>query len=433
MSNIKKQKKVENNQTSQTQELEIKTIINIYNKAENLEYDELQHLIQNVYKKDLLNIVLKKIFENAKEVTEPMVNIIRTLTNQGVELDYQDEFSGNTFLMNACTRNWYEIAELIINKKPNLINVLNHKRKNCLFFAINSGSGLNKKNIDLIHLLLKNGVNLNHREKFYGDSCLSLALKQKNIQIAALLLQYGADPNINIGEDKNTPLHICCENLSKDLCNLLIINKANPFIKNTKNITAIDILSEKLESIDDKITEEYINVCSLKDNLEKLISDISVFNHNNPNSENINRSTTSNTLVEHEKDTLIKSNIKKIQETKTNNSDSKKHTTYTKNISYIKKLRDNYFKNYNLHNDEGSSNYRFSKKLIKDFMKNSKKNLNANVPCNLNNKCNEQNNTGHHLQQFPDLIEIPTSFMNLKNPKFIGENKNKNFEPPKGK
>ena len=407
MSNIKKQKKVENNHTSQTQELEIKTIINIYNKAENLEYDELQQLIQNVYKKDLLNIVLKKIFENAKEVTEPMINIIKTLTNQGVELDYQDEFSGNTFLMNACAKNWYEIAELIINKKPNLINVLNHKRKNCLFFAINSGSGVIKKNIDLIHLLLKNGVNLNLREKFYGDSCLSLAVKQKNIQISALLLQYGADPNINIGEDKNTPLHICCENLSKDLCNLLIINKANPFIKNCKNITAIDVLSEKMESLDNQ-SEEYMNILQLKDNLEKLISDISGFNQNNTNSGNF-QSTTSNTRAEPENDALIKSNIKKIQDT--NSSDKQQ-----KNISYIKKLRDNYFRD-----DEGSSNYRFSKKLVKDYMKNSKKKLSSNM----NKKSNE--NSGHHLQQFPDLIEIPTSFMNLKNHKFVNENQNKNY------
>jgi len=424
--NIKKQKKADNNH-AQTQELEIKTIINIYNKAENLEYEELQQIIQNVNKKDLLNIVLKKIFENAKEVTEPMINIIKTLINLGVELNYQDEFTGNTFLMNACAKNWFEIAELIISKKPSLINVLNHKRNNCLFFAINSG--LNKKNIDLIHLILINGVNPNHREKFYGDSCLSIAVKQKNIQIAALLLQYGADPNINIGEDKNTPLHICCENLSKDLCNLLIINKADPFIKNNKNISAIDVLAEKLTTIDNKDSEEYNNVFYLKENLDKLITDIAEFNHTN---ENINRSTTSNTNVESnnglEYDKLIKSNIKKVQDTKIDNK-----IQIRKNISYVKKLRDNYFKNCELLNDEGPSNYRFSKKIIKDYMKNSKNKLSANV--SLTKKSNEQINTGHHLQQFPDLIEIPTSFMDLKNSKYLsysGDN-NTQLNNAKGK
>lgn len=252
------------------QEVEIKTVILMYNKADNLEFSNLIDILQKQYiTKEMANIMLKKIIFNLNEFNDEAKQTIKLLISHGAIFSQIEDGSGYTALMHACFKGFSELVCLILNESaPDEINKVNKQNRNCLFFSILSPEA--KNNLDMIHLLLKNHVNVNLRENLFGDSCLSISVKNCFHQITALLLQYGADPNIKLGSTKNTLLHICSSYLYKDLMNLLLINKADPFIKNDLNQTPLDILEGILKAED--ILEEAKTICtSMHDNLVKIM------------------------------------------------------------------------------------------------------------------------------------------------------------------
>jgi ankyrin repeat protein/predicted nucleotidyltransferase len=252
------------------QVVEIKTVILMYNKADNLEFSNLIDILQKQYiTKEMANIMLKKIIFNLNEFNDEAKQTIKLLISHGAIFSQIEDGSGYTALMHACFKGFSELVCLILNESaPDEINKVNKQNRNCLFFSILSPEA--KNNLDMIHLLLKNHVNVNLRENLFGDSCLSISVKNCFHQITALLLQYGADPNIKLGSTKNTLLHICSSYLYKDLMNLLLINKADPFIKNDLNQTPLDILEGILKAED--ILEEAKTICtSMHDNLVKIM------------------------------------------------------------------------------------------------------------------------------------------------------------------
>ena len=246
------------------QEVEIKTVILMYNKADNLEFTNLIEVLQKQYiTKEMANIMLKKIIFNLNELSEEAKQTIKLLITHGAIFSQIEDGSGYTALMHACFKGFSELVCLILDESAHdEINKVNKQNRNCLFFSILSQEA--KNNLDMIHLLLKSNVNVNLRENLFGDSCLSIAVKNSFLQITALLLQYGADQNIKLGPNKNTLLHICCTCLYKDLMSLLLINKADPFIKNDLNQTPLDILEGILKAED--ILEENKSICTLMHN-----------------------------------------------------------------------------------------------------------------------------------------------------------------------
>lgn len=233
---------VKQDKQNRSQEMEIKTIINLYNKADNQQYSELIQIIQsNPVRKDVLSYLLKRLFDNNQDTNEEMVKLIKIIMDLGVNLNIEEEMTKNTLLMAACFKGWTSVVELILQKKPDEVNRTNSQQKNCLFFAI--ASQRSKGNLDMIHLLLKNGANPNLKENFYGDTCFSLVVRQNNLEISSLLLQYGANPNIQVGDLGITPLHLACKNLNINLVSLLLINKANPRITNKNNETCLDLIN----------------------------------------------------------------------------------------------------------------------------------------------------------------------------------------------
>lgn len=250
-------------------EVEIKTVIQLHSKADNLDYGSLiKILTTEPITKEIAIIVLKKILVNATSLSNEAVKTLQLLISLGANFDLLEDGDGCTALMTACSKGSEELAEFIIQECPDQINKTNKQQRNCLFYAINSSNA--RHNLELIHKLLKAGVNPNHRENLHGDSSLSLAVKNGYCQISSLLLQYGADPNILLGNNNHTLLHFVCENLNIDLLSILLINRANPFIKNNEGELPIDILYNKLN--DPNISKENSALCMAMMQLVNKIS-----------------------------------------------------------------------------------------------------------------------------------------------------------------
>ncbi len=239
------------------QELDIKTVILIYNKADNLELSDLNQLLdKEQITIDMANTILKKIFFKLENFSQEAYQSISCLLNFGAKFENIEAENGYTALMHACFKSFIDLVNIIISNCPTEINKVNKQNRNCLFYAITSPFA--NKNLDLIHVLLKNNININQRENIIGDSSLSISVKSNLLQISALLLQYGANPNIKVGSNKESLLHIACSTLNMEMMSLLLINKADCSLLNEDEKTPLDIL---LSMQDNLKTEDEISIC----------------------------------------------------------------------------------------------------------------------------------------------------------------------------
>lgn len=75
----------------------------------------------------------------------------------------------------------------------------------------------------------------------HGGTALMVAIHVQKLDVAAFLLENGADPNIAIPEDGTTPLHVAVEMGSLDAVKLLCSCGANPQAKNKAGETPLSL------------------------------------------------------------------------------------------------------------------------------------------------------------------------------------------------
>lgn len=117
-----------------------------------------------------------------------------------------------------------------------------------------------------------------------GITLLFIAMNNENFTLAKELLEGGANPNLQSGVDKNTPLHLFFTIqrtlLFTDTLKALLEHRADLFIKNNQNITPFDLMQKmilvnsnepKLKTVLDSIIMPFIE----KQLLEKQLTDTS--------------------------------------------------------------------------------------------------------------------------------------------------------------
>lgn len=122
------------------------------------------------------------------------------------------------------------------------------------------------KNYDLVALLLKYGANPNMKTN-KGKAPIDI-VNIDDLRIVELLLQHGATLNPNLADkDGNTPLHFAAQENNIPFIELLIKYGGNPLIKNKEGKSAIDYLpkSEK-----EKIIALYNEHKKMKEERKKL-------------------------------------------------------------------------------------------------------------------------------------------------------------------
>jgi ankyrin repeat protein len=99
-----------------------------------------------------------------------------------------------------------------------------------------------KKYERVVDVLIRNGCNVNNQTEAMRSTSLHLAVMEKQEGIVELLLQHGADPNVE-DIDFCTPLHYAAEYSLFDIVEIMLASekvKINFQIKNNKNMTIAD-------------------------------------------------------------------------------------------------------------------------------------------------------------------------------------------------
>ena len=112
---------------------------------------------------------------------------------------------------------------------------------------------VNNSQVPEVTLLLRFAVEMNELQpgKLYldGNTALHVACSKDSFEIAKILLEQGAEPNIKNSVNGKTPLHIACENTSSALIQLLLQHKANPALKDNFGRSATELAKSDLKSL----------------------------------------------------------------------------------------------------------------------------------------------------------------------------------------
>ena len=129
--------------------------------------------------------------------------VFRYFLSRGVDLDQKD-IAGNTPLLKAITSNSSEIVQFLINYQADPLSS-NSSGENALHIAAKSG------NIDIIHALLKTGINIDAATNDGLTTLHIAAMTSKDTELLRTLINAGADKGILTSFDE-TAYDLALEN-----------------------------------------------------------------------------------------------------------------------------------------------------------------------------------------------------------------------------
>ena len=176
----------------------------------------------------------------------------------------------------------YQLETLyhILIKNPLLVNTKDSKGETFLSYAIK------RKNIEIAELILTSPkLDYNFQDK-NGNSYLHLAVINRLINIAKILLEKKININMQNNEG-NTALHFAFSTGSKELINLMIDNKIDFSIKNKIGLIGEEIKEGTFQEILDNFNGNYLNKNSISINNSNIydIKDKAKEINNNPDNE----------------------------------------------------------------------------------------------------------------------------------------------------
>lgn len=173
-------------------------------------------------------------------VNQQDITTVELLIQYQANLDIRDN-GGETALFKAAKTGNKKIVKLLLTAGANAEIGTHEPKRTVLNGLIAQGADF----IDMISLLLDNGVNVNNKDG-YGCTPLMIAVAYGVYETAHLLIQYGADVNCqdNTG---TTPLiqSVITEKYDNRIALLLLKSGARKEIKNVHGETASDIAIKK--------------------------------------------------------------------------------------------------------------------------------------------------------------------------------------------
>jgi len=198
----------------------------------NNKYDIVNLFFGRYYSQQLMtNVLINSIKEDNKKLSGYII------FNNKDNLSIFNSLNGNneSALLIACKLENYELAKIIIKHSNKVINTKCNEGYNCLMISCDKGY------YNIIELLLNNGADIDINNE-YGDTCLFKSYKNK-IEILKLLLKY--NPNIN---------H---QNNFGDTCLIIACKKAHLYIYHIYKIIELLISS----GADINIQNKYGKTC----------------------------------------------------------------------------------------------------------------------------------------------------------------------------
>ena len=213
-------------------------------------YDLLTRDMQNISNEEITDIVkLACTHGNHKAIRQ----FSRNLSDQALAVHIEEAYSANQF---DC------VNELLIECKTRThvpcphISLSDSCKSDQLFdltrFLTENGKDVNEdhckplrtavmsNNTKAVRYLMQNGANVDNNKDKVSETLLTLACRERNLDMVDLLLQYGADIN---GKGDETPLTICCLKGSVKVLKRLLSNETPPdlSIPNKTGKTPVDI------------------------------------------------------------------------------------------------------------------------------------------------------------------------------------------------
>lgn len=180
-------------------------------------------------------------------------NKARDLINNGADINYQDESSGSTALMLSCQYNFIEMAEFLVEHgadlnvqskngqtalmasartSEELFNLLLSKGADLTILANDGTTALtqasmgvlrNKVPLSVVQKILDRGADVDETAssgRTEGYTCLMMAARNNQLELAKLLIKNGADVNKK-AKDGKSALTLSFENKHTEMTALL--------------------------------------------------------------------------------------------------------------------------------------------------------------------------------------------------------------------
>jgi ankyrin repeat protein len=165
---------------------------------------------------------------------------VRSLVQNGVDVDYQDAQNDTTALMLACNYGLTEIAAYLVNAGAN-VNIRNKQGYTALIAAAGRSE-------DLVKMLIDHGADV-HAKTAEGTTAFTASILgalsgRVSTHVAEILLEAGADVDESATSGKTqgyTCLMMAVENGRDDLVRFLIDNGADPNLRAKDGRTALSL------------------------------------------------------------------------------------------------------------------------------------------------------------------------------------------------
>lgn len=207
------------------------------------------------------NNISKKIFNNIliNAIKNYNYELVFILLEKKIDLNYDNY---NLPLNYVCKINDYELIDKFIDSGAE-INKFDIYYKTPLIYAIENN------NIQSVEKLLKyNNLNINYSGEFDSYFCLNISIRNNNIKITELLINFKNNLNFNF-QDKflNTPLHnILIKNISYPSSLIFkLIYLTNIDLVNINKVSCRELLDKNLysEILKNKKKEKTINTINI--------------------------------------------------------------------------------------------------------------------------------------------------------------------------
>ncbi len=175
-------------------------------------------------------------------------DVVDLLLKKGADPNLQDKFGWTALMMVSgleASSNSFILNALLKNKAdPNIKNIFGYT---ALMYACKY------TNKYAACLLVNHGADVNLQNN-NGDSALIILMRNKfpNIEIAQMLLDAGADINLCNSAGCSALMTVFLQNkcdANREIINLLVANGANPLLKNNRGDVIYDIISNNESSI----------------------------------------------------------------------------------------------------------------------------------------------------------------------------------------
>jgi ankyrin repeat protein len=161
------------------------------------------------------------------------VDVAAILISSGASLEAVDERGVTALFANLQNeQESLEMLKFLVSKGANV----NHRDRNGmtpLFASVDIGGSLRKT-----RYLLETGADPNQQSEIDGDFPLRIAVSWQNLELVAVLLDYGANPNMQ-RRDGDTALMEACRQDNIEVVKVLLGNGADTSLKNRNGLSAL--------------------------------------------------------------------------------------------------------------------------------------------------------------------------------------------------